>query len=531
MSDDFLRRLRERVDAAAPEIPVETALVVPRARRRRALRRSVGAVAAVAVLGGSAWTAGAFWAGQPSASMGGTPNDVIASLAPVPADQRVGLIGMWRVAAAGEGPGTFLRLAGPGAMSGLEVWRACGVIDGSWAVGPTRFVASTYTSAAGCMEPDGSMPSIPWLYSATAYQPDGDGWDLIDASGAITATLRHDGLPAPDPNVIASEAQAPVADDAARSLLSDAAPLPTGLRAATAAEVVGLWVPSGAPLATNPSIELAGDGTWRGSDGCNGAGGRWAVDVDGQFVIPTGGAMTAMGCDGAPLPELITTARRLAIDNGQLVLVDREGQAIARLAWGGPASVLPTAAETFQATPVPATPTATSTVGVPTTSPTTAPAQAAWQVSGAGIGPIRLGRTLKELADDPAVRLNTSATPGAPCLARFLMTPGYQISVEFAGAPGTDPGNGAVVASVSALALDGTSAIPVIGRSGVALGSSAAEVETAYPGGTWTSATTYSSDRTYVTSDGSVPITFGLAGDAVAEILVGRADIPVEFCG
>lgn len=53
--EDFARTLRDRLDAVAPLVEVDTTRVVPRARRHRTRVRSVGAVAAVAVLVGGGW--------------------------------------------------------------------------------------------------------------------------------------------------------------------------------------------------------------------------------------------------------------------------------------------------------------------------------------------------------------------------------------------------------------------------------------------------------------------------------------------
>lgn len=59
MSEDFVTMLRERVDAVAPVIDVDTSRVVPRARRRRAVVRTTAlAVAAGLVVTGAAWATG-----------------------------------------------------------------------------------------------------------------------------------------------------------------------------------------------------------------------------------------------------------------------------------------------------------------------------------------------------------------------------------------------------------------------------------------------------------------------------------------
>lgn len=61
MDEDFVTRLRERVDAVAPAVAVDTTVVVPRARRRRAATRT----AALAVVAGVVAT-GAVWASEGS---------------------------------------------------------------------------------------------------------------------------------------------------------------------------------------------------------------------------------------------------------------------------------------------------------------------------------------------------------------------------------------------------------------------------------------------------------------------------------
>lgn len=85
--DEFARRLRDRVDAAAPTIDVHLTGVVPRARRRRAWTRAAGAGAAgglvlAGVLVGQAW-AGAPWSTHTLAGPAGTGTPV-ATVTPEP---------------------------------------------------------------------------------------------------------------------------------------------------------------------------------------------------------------------------------------------------------------------------------------------------------------------------------------------------------------------------------------------------------------------------------------------------------------
>lgn len=80
MSDDemFVRRLRERVDAVVPLVDVELDGVIPRARRRRAVR-SVASGAVAAALVGAGWVGVAALPGQ------GSDTDVLAAASTAPA--------------------------------------------------------------------------------------------------------------------------------------------------------------------------------------------------------------------------------------------------------------------------------------------------------------------------------------------------------------------------------------------------------------------------------------------------------------
>src|SRR5688572_19543095 len=74
----------------------------------------------------------------------------------------LGLIGLWRVSgAAGEQSDTWLRLD----TVDFQLWRDCGMIQGSWTAGEAAFIASTYGASGGCA--DGRLPTVAWLESAT----------------------------------------------------------------------------------------------------------------------------------------------------------------------------------------------------------------------------------------------------------------------------------------------------------------------------------------------------------------------------
>jgi heat shock protein HslJ len=97
---------------------------------------------------------------------------------------------------------------------------------------------------------------------------------------------------------------------------------------------VGRWVPadgagSGAP--TRPFVELAADGTYTGSDGCNRTRGPWTARPDGALDVGPGPS-TRMACpDMVAVPYWFTAAARAEFDGDVLVLRDADGAEVGRV--------------------------------------------------------------------------------------------------------------------------------------------------------------------------------------------------------
>jgi hypothetical protein len=237
----------------------------------------------------------------------------------------IDLVGMWRVSDAdGEAADTWLRLdAGE-----LQLWRGCGPIMGSWDAGERTFVASGWGASGSCAQ--GSVPDIPWLASTMSYQRVGETWELRDADGAVTATLRIDGGPEPIETVTENYTRPPRITDRTREHFAETPALPESLTAPDERALEGRWVPaSGA----DAFVEFVGDGTWTGSDGCNGGSGGWVIADGGEFVASSGPS-TLIGCDGAPVPAWVATARLVGLEGSALVLLDRAGAELGRLTRG-----------------------------------------------------------------------------------------------------------------------------------------------------------------------------------------------------
>ena len=245
----------------------------------------------------------------------------------------VQLVDLWRVTEAdGAGTETFLRLD----ATGLIAWTDCGTAQGSWRASGTAFVADIWGESGGadCLRDAATRttaPSLGWLYAASRFRITADGAELLGSDGATVAVLRVDGAPPSNPNMTDDYLERPerTADDASRFAVP--APLPGGMRPAAASELTARWEAEGSFAADTPFAEFRADGTWSGSDGCNGGGGRWSLG-DGGVLLATSGASTLIGCDGIGVPGLVAATGRVGIVDGKLVLVDAGGVELQTLA-------------------------------------------------------------------------------------------------------------------------------------------------------------------------------------------------------
>jgi hypothetical protein len=290
------------------------------------LRWVLGVVTVLALAGCGTGTAG-----EPEDA--GAPREPSGTRAlPGEPGDAVGLVGLWTVReAAGEEPGAILRLAD----RELSLWRRCGAMFGGWRAGAAGpFVADISGGSGKCYSGPDSVPT--WLVRAAGHRADGPDRLLVDRAGRTLARLVPGGRPKVDRNTSPTLAEPPVVTAALRDWLSPAAPLPADLRPASAAELSGRWVPAdgaGAGTPRPPFAQLRADGSWSGSDGCNGQGGRW-VAGDAGSVFAVAGAQTRIGCDGVDIGSWLTGAARAGFAGDELVLVDRTGRELGRLRAG-----------------------------------------------------------------------------------------------------------------------------------------------------------------------------------------------------
>jgi hypothetical protein len=266
-------------------------------------------------------------AGQPGGPSG--PNPDAPPMMGVPADgesEAIGLVNLWRVTGAvGEEDPAWLRLdAGE-----FQLWRSCGMIVGSWRASDTLFLAAPFGGMGDCVST--TMPVIGWLERASGFEITPDGYDLVDAAGTVVASLSIDGAPEPIPTAAEFYAQPPEITPQVHEYFQAAAALPAGLTSVTDVALEGKWVPVAYAVSTDPHVLFEADGTWTGSDGCNGGQGRWAVGAAGEFLA-TSGPSTLIGCEGAPVPSWVAQAPSAGINpDGWLLLFDAAGTEVGRL--------------------------------------------------------------------------------------------------------------------------------------------------------------------------------------------------------
>ena len=63
------------------------------------------------------------------------------------------------------------------------------------------------------------------------------------------------------------------------------------------------------------------DGTWSGSDGCNGQSGRYTLSPGGHLTAKPG-PQTLIWCPGVAINAALQASDRMDVENGQLVLYD-----------------------------------------------------------------------------------------------------------------------------------------------------------------------------------------------------------------
>lgn len=266
-----------------------------------------------------------------------------SSSAPAPpATDPVGLIGLWRPAAGTSlGTGVTLRFD----EDSVSLWRRCGDAWGSWrAEASGVFVAAGSGHTTRCYRT--GPQDLEWLERIAAFRIEGETPVLIDARGKIIARLRRGTVPKAPPDIAPGQAARPQVTAEVQADLAPAVEVPPSVVAAGARRLVGRWVST---EHDNPGafLQFQRGGQWRGSDGCNRFGGRWASGAGGSLVTVPEGVSAPVGCeppfgpfatepatDGSqhvPVAEWLRDTARAGFKGDELVLFHRRGREVARL--------------------------------------------------------------------------------------------------------------------------------------------------------------------------------------------------------
>jgi META domain-containing protein len=250
---------------------------------------------------------------------------------PIP-DERISvtdpilLVGSWTLADVPDGTDSVIRLAGD-----VSVWRDCAILLGSWRGNEYgQFVAYVSSYSGDCGGAPATTPD--WLSRSVAFGVDGEARVLLDAQGQVTARLLPGAEPTPGTNLAPELAEPPELTEDLTRALAPAVDLPADLTPAGSDALIGRWVPAdgSSTSAETPYVELAADGSWQGSDGCNGQAGRWVAGPDGALLAVSGGS-TMIGCDNVPVGGWLSAASRAGIEGDELVLLDAQGTELGRL--------------------------------------------------------------------------------------------------------------------------------------------------------------------------------------------------------
>jgi heat shock protein HslJ len=103
--------------------------------------------------------------------------------------------------------------------------------------------------------------------------------------------------------------------------------------------VAGTWRPVQMVFTTSlkvsrpedPVLVFKPDGTWTGSDGCNGLQGTYSIGQRGAFTA-TPGPQHLVGCENVPHTGVLRAAKRIAIGGDMLQFFGADGSEIARYA-------------------------------------------------------------------------------------------------------------------------------------------------------------------------------------------------------
>jgi len=260
-----------------------------------------------------------------------TPRSAPATSSPAPAATRdpADLMGSWHLEAPGEASSASLIIGDHLDAGAALLFRPCGVMDAQWKANRHgMLVMASFGGDQTCFLPLARHPhpEPAWMTRIATWRSAGSAELLLDGAGRTVARLTPGARPRVGSNRIGTEASPAAVTRQLRASWDDPAPLPRGVRPATARDVLGQWVPL-ASTPTRPYLRFDAGGSYVGSDGCNGVGGHYLLGADG-LVLAVPGPSTVVGCEGSHLPYLVAQSARLGLRGSHLVFVGATGKVL-----------------------------------------------------------------------------------------------------------------------------------------------------------------------------------------------------------
>lgn len=311
--------------------------VFGRAQRSRRHRWTAAAAAVVALVGVAIAVPIALANGRtsPDVQAGPPPTSTVPGPDKATPGAALRLVNRWVVHAPGV-TGEQLVL-GDSIDGGLVLYTPCGQLDGNWlADREGNFLARVFGGDQACYHTAlnrGVDPnSVPWLDPARTFTLTDDGVELNDVAGKVLARLTPSHrLPPHSPNASDGFRVAKLTPSLRATLDAAAPALPVGVAPVTASSILGWWKPLQANVSPDAFLQFQPDRIAAGSDGCNSAGGQYAV-TDAGSMLTISGPSTDVGCAIARVADEFSEIRRAGLDaDGDLVVVDQKGKVLGKL--------------------------------------------------------------------------------------------------------------------------------------------------------------------------------------------------------
>lgn len=254
-------------------------------------------------------------AGPDPTAAGEDPVPTVSAAARRGQEPGAALVGLWKVEAEGEGTETWVAFT----PRGVTVERDRRLISASWVTGDNR-IGAVVGSWDGAL----TDHSVPWLEDAGTFAREGAEFLLQAPDGSVLASLTP-ARGAPAPRSASADSMSVSTSGAGSAFSLPVAPAAPG-PALSPEELTGRWRTGDAAAdGSRPFITFAADGTYRGSDGCDGISGKWLL-LPGNRLVFTSSGRTQVGCGNLqPVPEWTEATRSVSVVSGALTLFDVDG--------------------------------------------------------------------------------------------------------------------------------------------------------------------------------------------------------------